>query len=141
MPKIKKSTPSATKQYEGVLVAKNSKPTNNQKAVKVTILKQGLGLVIKMQPTDDIPAKAEKGKKIPFPAAMKILTDTLKKDKEYRETWAANITMSFYDHYRRFKNKSGKQKLSNQDVHKVATDAAEYFIKLLCDELEFPEGR
>lgn len=64
----------------------------------------------------------------------------LKKDKEWRHTFLCNIAMPFKDHYASYRKKTGKQALSNEDIHKVATDSAEWFIKLLCDEIKFPKN-
>ncbi len=72
---------------------------------------------------------------------MKELVKQLKKDKELRETWIANVAMSFVDNYNSYKRKSKKTKLNSTDIHSIANNAAEYFTQLLCDEIKFPEGR
>ena len=73
--------------------------------------------------------------------ALKELTKVLKKDKEYRYAWLANIAMAFKDGVRQYKKEKNKKVLSEVDIHMVANRAAEYFIKLLCDEIKYPKGR
>jgi hypothetical protein len=48
--------------------------------------------------------------------AMAKITTELKNDTGYRESW------------------KGKKRLNKEDVHIIANDAAEHFLKLLCDE-------
>jgi predicted membrane protein len=59
--------------------------------------------------------------------AIDVLTNELKTDAGYRQSWVANIAMAFYDacvwddldieHFR---------------LHKLSNDAAEHFISMLC---------
>lgn len=72
--------------------------------------------------------------------ALKQITKDLK-DKDYRRSWVANIAMAFKDRHYQYKKEKNKKVLSNEDIHIVANEAAEYFIKLLCDEFKYPEGR
>ena len=73
--------------------------------------------------------------------AIKQITTKLKKDKNYRESWSANIAMAFKDNYRQYKSKTGKKALSFEDIHEISNNAAEYFLQLLCGEIKYPEGR
>ena len=77
------------------------------------------------------------------PEAIKVLTDALKSDKSYRESWKANIAMAYIDNERWYREKIKKapNALNGQDKHNIANEAAEYFLKLLCDEIKVPEGR
>ncbi len=72
---------------------------------------------------------------------IKDLVDQLKDDPEYRYAWKANIAMAFKDRVGQYKKENDKQVLSNEDIHIVANEAAEYFLQLICDEIEYPEGR
>ena len=73
--------------------------------------------------------------------AIKHLTKQLKKDAGYRESWKANIAMAFKDRHYQYKKEKNKKLLSNEDIHIVANEAAEYFLRLLCDEIKYPKGR
>jgi len=73
--------------------------------------------------------------------AISKLTTELKNDKEYRESWKANIAMSYKDNEYWYKKQTGKKKLNIDDKHIIANNAAEHFLKLLCDEYQYPEGR
>ncbi len=73
--------------------------------------------------------------------AIKHFTEMLKKDKEMRRVFKDNIAMTFKDHYSDFKRKNDKACVSNADMHIIANDASDYFLKLLCEEIEFPVGR
>jgi len=75
-------------------------------------------------------------KKTQMDKAIGTLTRALKKDEGYRIGWKANIAMAFVDTYRQQKGRTGYAK-----VHKIANEAAEHFLKLLCDEYHYPEGR
>jgi hypothetical protein len=59
--------------------------------------------------------------------AMKIVTKHIKKDKEYREGWKANIAMSFYDEVRR----SGEKYMSSVRLSRLANKAADSFLRML----------
>ena len=55
------------------------------------------------------------------------------KDKDYRQTWIANIAMAQIDcerWYREKHNKVGKY-LNAKDRHAIANKGAEYFLELL----------
>jgi hypothetical protein len=75
------------------------------------------------------------------PDAIKHLQKELKKDKGYRETWVANIAMPFYDEFNRWKKKNPGKHPNSQDIHKIGNKAAEDFLKILCDQIEYPSGR
>ncbi len=77
------------------------------------------------------------------PEAVKVLTDALKSDKGYRESWKANIAMSYIDSERWYRErvKKASNALNGEDKHKIANEAAEYFLNQLCDETSVPEGR
>lgn len=72
---------------------------------------------------------------------IKNLVKALKKDKEYREAWKANIAMSFKDNYSWHKDTTGKRSMSKDDIHVIANRSAEYFLQLLCNEIKYPKGR
>jgi hypothetical protein len=59
------------------------------------------------------------------------MIDQIKRDPQLREAYKANIAMAFKDEYSRYKKKTGKKTLSNEDVHKVANKAADEFLTLL----------
>lgn len=61
---------------------------------------------------------------------IKKLVKTLNKDEGYYEGWKANIAMSFYDSYNNAMK--GKKYLNKKDIHKIANEAADNFLKLLC---------
>ena len=73
--------------------------------------------------------------------ALKHITKELKHDRDYRFSWQANIAMAFKDRYSQYKKEMNKKVLSNEDIHVVANDAADYFLKLLCDEFKYLKGR
>jgi hypothetical protein len=72
---------------------------------------------------------------------VRNFTKLLKKDKELRQAYHANIAMAFYDNYHWYKKKTGKKVMSNKDIHAIGNNGAEYFLKLLCDEMKTPAGR
>jgi len=73
--------------------------------------------------------------------AIKQFTEMLKKDKEMRQVFKDNIAMAFKDRNYQYKKEKNKKVLSNEDVHIIANEAAEYFLQLLCDEIKCPKGR
>ncbi len=73
--------------------------------------------------------------------ALKTLVAEIKKDPEYRQVWESNIAMAFKDNYSQYKMRNNKRVMSNGDIHVIANNAAEYFIKLCCDEIKYPKGR
>ncbi len=64
--------------------------------------------------------------------ATKILTKALKKDKALRIAYVANIAMAYIDNECWYKEKHSKKNLNRQDKHRIANQAAEYFIEQLC---------
>lgn len=73
--------------------------------------------------------------------AVNRFIKTLKKDKELRHAFHANIAMAFYDNYCWHKKKTGKKVMSDRDVRTIGDNGAEYFLQLLCDEIKCPAGR
>ena len=68
--------------------------------------------------------------------AINTVTKALKNDSGYRIAWQANIAMAFYDTYRQQNGRTGRVK-----VHKIANEAADHFLKLLCNEYKYTPGR
>lgn len=56
--------------------------------------------------------------------AIDVLTKELIGDPDYRRSWHANIAMAFKDSYTWNEDKL--------DINKIANDAADYFLWLLC---------
>ena len=73
--------------------------------------------------------------------AISKITTELKNDIDYRRSWSANIAMAYKDCEHWYKQKTGKKQLNKEDKHIIVNDAAEHFLKLLCDEYKFVEGR
>lgn len=73
--------------------------------------------------------------------AVRGFIKAIKKDKELRQAFHVNIAMAFYDNYRWYKEKTGKKVMSNKDIHAIGNNGADYFLKLLCDEMKTPAGR
>lgn len=71
----------------------------------------------------------------------KELRVALRKDKKYRETWQANIAMAYHDAHNSFVVKTGKRNPNAQERHQIANNAANDFLKLLCNETEHTKGR
>lgn len=69
------------------------------------------------------------------------LVEQLKNDREYRETWASNIAVSFKDNYYKYKKETGRDTMFKEDVHIIANRSANSFLELICDEIKYPEGR
>jgi hypothetical protein len=93
-------------------------------------------------PTSKVKPKKSKPKKpSKLNLALKTLVSEIKKDPSYKYMWQANIAMAFKDNYSQYKKFSGKKSMSNEDIHKIANNAATYFIMLCCDEIKYPEGR
>ena len=72
--------------------------------------------------------------------AIQRLTTELRNDTDYRRSWVANIAMAYKDCEGQYRRRTGKRVLNRNDRHIVANEAAEHFIKLLCDEYKYPEG-
>lgn len=73
--------------------------------------------------------------------ALNHITEKLKTDKDYRMSWSANIAMAYIDNEHWYKRKTDKKFLNQKDKRIIANNAAEYFLKLLCDELKGTHGR
>lgn len=65
----------------------------------------------------------------------------LQNNEDYRESWRSTIALAFYDKYMIRKAKKGKNPLTVNDITIISDEAAEYFLKLLCHEIKFIEGR
>lgn len=59
---------------------------------------------------------------------LKIVTDSIKSDRELFYAYQSNIAMAFVDSCANLKRKSNKKYLSNSDIHKAANDAAINFL-------------
>lgn len=64
--------------------------------------------------------------------AIATLTDELKKDEGYRQSWQSNLAVSYLDNEYWYKQKTGKKYLNRDDKHIIANNAADHFLKLLC---------
>jgi hypothetical protein len=60
------------------------------------------------------------------------LQEALKTDEGYRLSWQANIAMAFVDAFKSHQQKVGRKHVADQEVHKVANDAADNFLNTLC---------
>ena len=70
--------------------------------------------------------------------AIEIVCQALREDKDYYRSWKDNIAMAFKDEF--WNNVSVESmigdniyeiQISNNNVHKIANDAADNFLKLL----------
>jgi hypothetical protein len=75
----------------------------------------------------------QRSRKVVISEALNILKKELKKDEGYFITWQSNISMAFYDEYYK-KPEDGKEKLSHQEIHAIANNAAINFLNLLIKE-------
>ena len=66
--------------------------------------------------------------------AVATICQVIRSDKGYREAWQANIAMAFVDNATWYKKRHDKKTLSNTDLHKVANEAANYFLDLLTSQ-------
>ena len=66
--------------------------------------------------------------------AVAKVKEELLNDNSYRETWKSSIAMAYVDSVRWYKNKHNKKYLNSDDKHTIANEAAEHFLKLLCDQ-------
>jgi hypothetical protein len=66
--------------------------------------------------------------------AVYRVTYEMEKDPSFRIGWQSNIAMAFYDAANQYKHKKNKKYLSMVDIHIIANEAANNFLKLLCDE-------
>lgn len=71
----------------------------------------------------------------------KELIYKLKKDKALREAWKATIVVSVISSWSDHRKKTGKVAMNREDRYNIANNAAEHFLQLLCEEVEYPEGR
>jgi hypothetical protein len=67
--------------------------------------------------------------------AIKVLTEHLKKDKDYFYSWQSNIAMQFKDEVSRQSPVNGYCAL----VHEIANTSAVNFLQLLCRDIEGEE--
>jgi hypothetical protein len=58
--------------------------------------------------------------------AIDVVIENLERDEQYRQTWIANIAMSFYD------EQLARRGVLPHEWDDVAEKAAERFLKLLC---------
>jgi len=63
--------------------------------------------------------------------AVKTLTKSLKKDPSLYMAYQANIAMQFKDEYSRKRKEKNYDYLNNEDIHKIANNAAKSFLNLL----------
>lgn len=71
-----------------------------------------------------------KTKKMNIAKATKVLTDAIKKDKELKYGYKANIAMAFKDEYARKSRE--KNHLNKEDIHEIANQAADNFLDQWC---------
>jgi len=57
------------------------------------------------------------------------LISALASDEGYRLAWQANIAIAFYDEFLRSQYADD---IPTEDVHRIANNAAKYFLKNLC---------
>lgn len=67
--------------------------------------------------------------------AIKVLTESLKKDEGYFYSWKANIAMAFKDEWSRQASASGLP-CTPEHIHEIANKSANNFLKQLCKEVE-----
>lgn len=104
-------------------------------------LHKNLRSVIEKDHSSNAPLMIIEKKKPDYKSAMDIIMSKLRKDKEWREAWKAQLTMCFYDSHKSYKQRTGKTSLSNEDIRLIGSEAAEFFLQTLADELKVPEGR
>ena len=75
-------------------------------------------------------------KKTAVQKAIKTLIKALEKDPGYRISWQANIAMSFVDEYAFQGGRDSRKK-----VHNISNHAANRFLRLLCNDYQYPKGR
>jgi len=68
--------------------------------------------------------------------AIDNLIYALNEDNDYRESWKANIAMAYKDNYHWYKEKTGKTVMNKEDLHIIANNAADYFLKQLTNQTE-----
>ncbi len=82
-----------------------------------------------------------KKRKTKLEIAVETLSKALKKDKELRHSYEANISMAFIETYRKYKITKGKSRLSNDDIKFISDVAADNFLNQFTGVLKFPAGR
>ena len=75
--------------------------------------------------------EVERQEKLDLKLAMDFLCKNLKEDLDYRRAWKDNISIQFQDSYNQ---KIDKTYFPNYDIKKIADEAAEEFLRLLCIE-------
>lgn len=65
--------------------------------------------------------------------AVNVITKAFKDDPAFRYSWEANIAMAFKDNWRWHFGPVPDHNVAQEDLHKVANKAADYFLNLLCD--------
>jgi hypothetical protein len=63
--------------------------------------------------------------------AVKRLTTEFLTDPGFRERWLCHIAMQFKDRAYQYKKQTGKNYLTQTDIHIIATEAANNFINTL----------
>jgi hypothetical protein len=63
--------------------------------------------------------------------AVNTLADAFEKDPNFRYAYQSNIAMAFVDECRWHQERTGKNDLSNQDIHTIANVAADRFLSML----------
>jgi hypothetical protein len=66
--------------------------------------------------------------------AIETLVKSLKDDPDYYNAWKANIAMAFVDNARWYREKNNKVHLSGKDIHAIANQSADYFLKLFMED-------
>ncbi len=66
-----------------------------------------------------------------FQPAIERVIRELKKDDDYYRSWKDSIAMSFKDEYWRTYNKDGFSENELEEIHNIANNAADNFLKLL----------
>lgn len=72
-----------------------------------------------------------KNKQMKLTKAVKVIQKKLKKDKEYRQAWVANIAMAYIDADEWHRAIANKSYINKADRDKIAKVAAKNFVKLL----------
>lgn len=73
--------------------------------------------------------------------AVKKLSSDLKRDKEFRATYHANIAMCFMDEFAKWERKHPKTAVPYKVIREVANNGATLFLEMFCGEIKYPEGR
>lgn len=65
---------------------------------------------------------------------FKKLQKVLRSEEDLYYAWQANIAMAFCDEYFNYKKRNSKNSLNKEDIHKIANNAAKYFLDLLIEK-------